>query len=311
MSISGRDGDSKHNQIIDLLSAYIDNQLSSAERAEVDSHLEGCAVCRRELETLHWTVSLLRAVPQRRVPRSFTIPVPARAPERPHLLSLRWSYGFLRAATAFAALLLVLVVASDLVIRTSTFPAPAPAALLAPGAEKERAVERVFEAPRAPAAAAPPLATTTPTDAKRLQGQAAASPPATQAAALAAAPAAQPTARPAAPEAPVRGAAPPPEPAAPTRAPEPTTAEGPKLTAEGDSAAQPAPPGSTLTPPLPATPVSEPTLPAAPTSQPSPRQPSSPPDAARLAETFLFALTVILGLTTLTVRQRLRREQHD
>lgn len=61
------------------LSAYLDHQLSTDQRHQVEQHLSECHVCRDELATLSWSVAFTRAMPRSDVPfgRSFHVPVPA------------------------------------------------------------------------------------------------------------------------------------------------------------------------------------------------------------------------------------------
>lgn len=92
-----------------MLSPYIDGQLGPSDREGMESHLEGCRACRRELESLRATVNLLHRVTMVSPPRSFAI---AKAAPKP-LPAAVWSFGVLRVATAIAALLLVFVFAGD------------------------------------------------------------------------------------------------------------------------------------------------------------------------------------------------------
>lgn len=63
------------------LSALLDNELADAERAELEAHLQSCAACRAELESLRRASALLRALPQPALPRSFLLPMePAAQP---------------------------------------------------------------------------------------------------------------------------------------------------------------------------------------------------------------------------------------
>jgi negative regulator of sigma E activity len=57
------------------LSALLDNELGTQERAELEAHLATCADCRAELASLQRARSLLRALPQPSLPRSFTLPL--------------------------------------------------------------------------------------------------------------------------------------------------------------------------------------------------------------------------------------------
>jgi hypothetical protein len=55
----------------DLLSAWLDQALEAHEREGVEAHLAGCPECRRELEGLRSTVSLLSRVEHARAPMGF------------------------------------------------------------------------------------------------------------------------------------------------------------------------------------------------------------------------------------------------
>ncbi len=60
-----------HEQIQELLSAYIDGDLRPDERDEVQAHLEGCAECREELALLELTVEALHDLPDIEAPAGF------------------------------------------------------------------------------------------------------------------------------------------------------------------------------------------------------------------------------------------------
>ena len=102
---------------LETLSEYLDGRLSSTVAQGVEAHLAACQRCRRELETLQHTVSLLRRVPEERPRRSFTLseaPVRARAGARqPAALVTRapaWAYG---AMASVAIVLFALVLTAD------------------------------------------------------------------------------------------------------------------------------------------------------------------------------------------------------
>jgi len=92
-----------------MLSPYIDGQLGPSDKEGMESHLEGCQACRRELKSLRATVNLLHRVTMVSPPRSFAI---AKAAPKP-LPAAVWSFGVLRVTTAVAALLLVFIFAGD------------------------------------------------------------------------------------------------------------------------------------------------------------------------------------------------------
>ncbi len=196
---------------IDSLSAYLDNQVTPAQRARVEEHLGGCASCRGELESLRRTVALLQAMPRVPVPRAFTLSeaqVGIRRPEaRPG-----WQGGLLRGLGAVAAIALIAFITTTMLRRSAWTPsatvarvAPPTAAALqeaqpaAPAASAPAAPEAVEEPPKlaeemvAPMAAekaVAPAPTGTAPDAFRAKAGPA---PATSQPQAAPAPAAQPT----------------------------------------------------------------------------------------------------------------------
>ena len=116
----------------ELLSAYLDDQLSAEERERLEAQLASDPTLDAELETLRHTVSLVRDLPQVEVPRNFILPQtmaarprPAPSP-RPRLARFA---PLLTAATAVASFLFVAVLSRDLVFRGSpelAFAPPAP-----------------------------------------------------------------------------------------------------------------------------------------------------------------------------------------
>ena len=76
------------HEIRELLSAWLDEVLDDAERTAVDQHLAGCTDCRRELERLRSTVSLLARVEPARAPAGFVDRVVTRAHSAPWYVRL-------------------------------------------------------------------------------------------------------------------------------------------------------------------------------------------------------------------------------
>jgi anti-sigma factor RsiW len=117
-----------------MLSAYLDGELPSREKARVEKHLQECAACAEGLRTLRWTVGLMKEIPSVPVPHPFTVPAPI--PER-RLVFPRpgRAYTFLRGATALAAVLLMLVLSGDRLsqrLLRGPVVAPAPAGVSSP-----------------------------------------------------------------------------------------------------------------------------------------------------------------------------------
>ena len=54
--------------LVELLSEYLDNELGAAKRAEVDAHLAACQACQRELQELRATISLVASLPKATAP---------------------------------------------------------------------------------------------------------------------------------------------------------------------------------------------------------------------------------------------------
>lgn len=132
----------------EVLSDYLNGDLSDAQREAVQAHLQSCAACRRDLDSLRLTVSLVRQLPLAPVPRSFAISVPER---RRHawLPWLRLSTGAL--AAVFVALLAVRLILPAALVEPGP---PAPAGAAAGYAASRPAAPTVV----APAAVARPAA---------------------------------------------------------------------------------------------------------------------------------------------------------
>ncbi|MGD2218505.1 MAG: zf-HC2 domain-containing protein [Gemmatimonadales bacterium] len=129
----------------ELLSAYVDGQLSERERKQLEARLKEDAALRAELRALHQTVSLVRELPQAAAPRNFILsksmvqrrrPAPAPEPRRV------WVAPVLTAATAIVSLLFVVVLVGDLLLSGVGGPAAAPEAVL----EREKAPQVALEA---------------------------------------------------------------------------------------------------------------------------------------------------------------------
>src|SRR5207245_1436778 len=67
----------KMGHVTELLSAYLDEQVGSGERARITTHLEACESCRAHLESLRKTVALLHTTEPARAPEvSVSTPPP-------------------------------------------------------------------------------------------------------------------------------------------------------------------------------------------------------------------------------------------
>jgi hypothetical protein len=94
---------------VELLSAYLDGQLSQADSARLESRLKADPDLRAVMDDLSQSRTLLRKLPQRRAPRNFTLTpkmAGVKAPLPRAVPALRW-------ATSFAAFLLFLSMAAN------------------------------------------------------------------------------------------------------------------------------------------------------------------------------------------------------
>ncbi len=124
----------------ELLSAYLDDQLSAGERARLETQLATDPALRAELDTLRHTVALVRDLPPVPIPRNFILPQTVAARPRPvrqarPRRALRaepqakaWAAPLLTAATAVVSLVFVVVLAGDLLLSGRGGRAFAPAA---------------------------------------------------------------------------------------------------------------------------------------------------------------------------------------
>ena len=102
-----------------LLSAYLDGQVSSAEQARVAALLDGDPATRRDLQALAYTRQLLAETPRVPVPRAFTLNESMAGVRRPeHAGWLAWLQPMhLRLAAAMMAVMLLVLMTGDLGMR--------------------------------------------------------------------------------------------------------------------------------------------------------------------------------------------------
>jgi hypothetical protein len=139
---------------LELLSAYIDNALSVAERANLERRLAADPRLRAELEELQATTRLLRQLAPARPPRSFTLD-PATAPRPAPAFRLSW---FMQLGSGVAGLALVVLATIQLLASAPSalgVTPPAPAAVeVAPMGAKTTPVAEMNAPASTPAAGA-------------------------------------------------------------------------------------------------------------------------------------------------------------
>lgn len=97
------------------LSAYVDDQLSPADRARVEAHLDGCAACRDSLEELRAVKSALGSLPGVPAPRSFALREADVQPQQPAAAGgLARAVPLLSGVTAAAVIAFGVLVGVDL-----------------------------------------------------------------------------------------------------------------------------------------------------------------------------------------------------
>jgi hypothetical protein len=118
-----------HEKIDTLLSAYLDNQLSSRERARLEAQLQAEPELRRRFESMRRTVALLRHVPATPAPRNYIL-TPAMVANRrpqPQPNLHRWLAPALTLATAASGLVCAVVLIGGLLANLGAPQASAPA----------------------------------------------------------------------------------------------------------------------------------------------------------------------------------------
>ncbi len=153
----GDRGPTSQDRRQETLNAYLDNALAPAERDRLERQLAGDAGLRAELEQLRVVKLQLRAMPRRRVPRSFALdPALYGRPKTQPLMQL---YPVLRGATAMTAFLLIFVLALGAFRGQFGVGAPAPAAEVSMTQMEEAApAEEMAAEEAAPFAATAPAA---------------------------------------------------------------------------------------------------------------------------------------------------------
>ncbi len=156
---------------VELLSAYLDGQLSQADSARLESRLHADPDLRAVLDDLSQSRALLRKLPQRRAPRNFTLTpkmAGVKAPLPRAVPALRW-------ATSFATFLLFLSMAAN-ALAPSLAARPMAYGMGGGGGGDDQApmmmeaMPAATEAPatEAPAATEPPVLAAAPTQAPAL-----------------------------------------------------------------------------------------------------------------------------------------------
>jgi anti-sigma factor RsiW len=130
-----------HTRAEELISAYLDKQLSAEEKDFFERHIASCADCRAQLEATRSMIAALRAMPAVKAPRSFVLPREMGKQPWRSFLSL---YPALRLATVVAALAFVVLFAGDLLLNQmggssapQRVPAAVPAVMQAPVAARQ------------------------------------------------------------------------------------------------------------------------------------------------------------------------------
>lgn len=102
-------GSTAEEKVLEALGAYLDNALTAAERERLEGQLARDPALRAELERMRTLKLQMRAMPRRRVPRSFALDPTLYA--RPKAQPLMQMYPVLRGATALTAFFLIFTLA--------------------------------------------------------------------------------------------------------------------------------------------------------------------------------------------------------
>lgn len=131
------------NRDIELLSAYLDQELNPKESARVESRLQSSPQLRNILGELHQNRAALRSLPRLRAPRNFTL-----TPEIAGIKLKKRTYPAFGLVSALSSLVLILVLVGDFLINPAMTTLPSPAeqsARLASTGESAEAMDRMME----------------------------------------------------------------------------------------------------------------------------------------------------------------------
>lgn len=140
LPLFGRRRDRKEERD-ELLSAYLDGELSRRERERLEARLSEDPTLRAELRAMHRTVSLMRELPRVAAPRNFilseamvkqerSVSEPRRARPETRTRSRAWAAPLLTAAATAVSLLFLVVLAGDLLLPGIGGSASAPAPMV-------------------------------------------------------------------------------------------------------------------------------------------------------------------------------------
>ena len=136
--------------VVELLSAYLDDELNSGERARISAHLDACGECRQALERLRTTSRLLCELPRPIAPSHITDPALALVRARPQVAQpAGWSAlrGYLdsfrhhlewRALAVAAGTIAVLIIGAHIVRENMLSTGQAPDAISASMSRQNR-----------------------------------------------------------------------------------------------------------------------------------------------------------------------------
>lgn len=139
------------DQIRELLSPYLDGEVTGVERVQVEQALAASPELQRELETLRRSIALVAALPVVAAPRPFTLSEAQVKPAKPASRGFLGLPGWFRGVAALAATLLCVLAAGGLfwnmqfggssqpaaeIASAPTVPVEAPAAAQAPVQEE-------------------------------------------------------------------------------------------------------------------------------------------------------------------------------
>lgn len=104
---------------LELLSAYLDNELSPKEQVQIEARLESNPRLRRILGELHQNRAAIRSLPRLRAPRNFTL-----SPEVAGVKPMRRTYPAFGIVSALSSLVLILVLVGDFLFQPAMVSQP-------------------------------------------------------------------------------------------------------------------------------------------------------------------------------------------
>lgn len=126
---------------LELLSAYLDGELDQKETVRIEARLKVENDLNSTLQSLALSRDMVRSLPRLKAPRNFTLTAEMAGVQR----KKTWLFSTLRLSSAFASLLLILVLMGDFLTGASGIPVPGLTSLMAGAPQDTESMQLAME----------------------------------------------------------------------------------------------------------------------------------------------------------------------